>query len=148
MESENEGEIKAKKSRYSNNQSTETSPQKMDRSFLVTTAKDLTKEEKFLSTGCPSIDATLKGGFPNRGITQIYGAAGTGKTQFALQLCLTVQLPISHGGFEAGAVYVSTEGSFPSRRLQDLLRQSDLARSLNWKFVLRRGFRVYWPTAR
>jgi RecA/RadA recombinase len=58
--------------------------------------------EKFLTTGCLKLDKILKGGIPCRGITQIYGAAGTGKTQLALQLCLTVQLPITIGGFGAG----------------------------------------------
>lgn len=61
-------------------------------------------EERFLTTGCARLDAKLKGGIPCRGITQIYGAAGTGKTQLALQLCLTVQLPITAGGLGAGNV--------------------------------------------
>lgn len=60
------------------------------------------REEKFLSTGCPNLDSMLKGGLPNKGIAQIYGAAGTGKTQLALQLCLTVQLPVLNGGYGAG----------------------------------------------
>ncbi|XP_046420421.1 DNA repair protein XRCC3-like isoform X1 [Neodiprion fabricii] len=95
------------------------------------TVKCLASEEKFLSLGCPHLDSVLRGGFVNRGITQIYGAAGTGKTQIALQLCLTVQLPIVHGGYEAGAVYISTEGAFPSRRLQELLRESNLTKKFN-----------------
>lgn len=60
--------------------------------------------ERFLTTGCARLDAKLRGGIPCRGITQIYGAAGTGKTQLALQLCLTVQLPITAGGLGAGNV--------------------------------------------
>lgn len=60
--------------------------------------------EKFLTTGCPKFDALLQGGIPTRGITQIYGAAGTGKTQLALQLCLTVQLPAIENGFAAGTL--------------------------------------------
>ncbi|XP_076178453.1 DNA repair protein XRCC3 isoform X2 [Ptiloglossa arizonensis] len=63
------------------------------------------------------------GGISTRGITQIYGAASTGKTQLALQLCLTVQLPVAEGGFAAGAVYICTESVFPSRRLQQLIQK-------------------------
>jgi len=69
---------------------------------LVTDAASI--EERFLTTGCSKLDAKLRGGIPCRGITQIYGAAGTGKTQLALQLCLTVQLPITAGGLGAGNV--------------------------------------------
>jgi len=61
-------------------------------------------KERFLTTGCSRLDAKFGGGIPCRGITQIYGAGGTGKTQLALQLCLTVQLPITAGGLGAGNV--------------------------------------------
>jgi len=69
---------------------------------LVTDAASI--KERFLTTGCSRLDAKFGGGIPCRGITQIYGAGGTGKTQLALQLCLTVQLPITAGGLEAGNV--------------------------------------------
>lgn len=68
--------------------------------MLVTDATAI--REKFLTTGCSKLDAILKGGIPCRGITQIYGAASTGKTQLALQLCLSVQLPVTAGGLGAG----------------------------------------------
>ncbi|XP_020283519.1 DNA repair protein XRCC3-like [Pseudomyrmex gracilis] len=95
--------------------------------FLVTSAAAV--REKFLTTGCSKLDAKLRGGIPCRGITQIYGAAGTGKTQLALQLCLTVQLPVTTGGFGAGAIYICTETAFPSKRLQQLLQSSEIAKS-------------------
>ncbi|KAL6260389.1 hypothetical protein P5V15_007917 [Pogonomyrmex californicus] len=85
--------------------------------------------ERFLTTGCSILDAKLKGGLPCRGITQIYGAAGTGKTQLALQMCLTVQLPITMGGLEAGAIYICTETAFPSKRLQQLLKKSEITKA-------------------
>lgn len=58
----------------------------------IKTAKELLIKEDYLTTGCPKIDETLRGGISKRGVTQIYGEAGTGKTQFALQLCLTGQI--------------------------------------------------------
>lgn len=90
------------------------------------TAKQIRNREKYLTTGCSKFDALLQGGISTRGITQIFGAAGTGKTQIALQLCLTVQLPEEEGGFSAGAVYISTECVFPSRRLQDLIQKLEI----------------------
>lgn len=65
-------------------------------------AKTAKEKEKLLSTGYRKFDEYLQGGIPCRGITQIYGAASTGKTQLALQLCLTVQLPLSEGGLSGG----------------------------------------------
>ncbi|CAK9802514.1 DNA repair protein XRCC3 [Anthophora quadrimaculata] len=91
-------------------------------------AKAIKEREKFLTTGCMKFDALLQGGITTRGITQIYGAASTGKTQLALQLCLTVQLPESEGGFAAGAVYICTESIFPSRRLQELIQKLEVTK--------------------
>ncbi|XP_018361714.1 PREDICTED: DNA repair protein XRCC3-like isoform X1 [Trachymyrmex cornetzi] len=95
-------------------------------------------EDRFLTTGCSRLDAKLGGGIPCRGITQLYGAAGTGKTQWALQLCLTVQLPITAGGLGAGAIYICTENAFPSKRMQQLLTKSEIAKthSVNGDVIL------------
>ena len=59
-----------------------------------------------LTTGCSSIDQVLAGGILSRGVTEIAGESGAGKTQFCLQLCLTVQLPESHGGLGGGVLWV------------------------------------------
>lgn len=50
-------------------------------------------QNQFLSSGCMKLDDFLRGGFPKKGITQIFGEAGIGKTQLALQLCLSAQIP-------------------------------------------------------
>jgi DNA-repair protein XRCC3 len=73
-----------------------------------------------LTTGCSSIDQVLEGGLLSRGVTEIAGESGAGKTQLCLQLCLTVQLPQTHGGFEGAAMYISTEDVFPHKRLHQL----------------------------
>lgn len=65
------------------------------------TADNLDTSKDYLTTGCTIIDKALRGGISRRGITQIYGEAGTGKTQLALQLCLTAQIP-SVEGCQAG----------------------------------------------
>lgn len=81
-----------------------------------------------LSSGCPSIDRLLCGGLPVGGVTELFGPSAVGKTQLALQLCLSVQYPRQHGGLQAGAVYVSTEERFPSRRLQQLISDQSVLR--------------------
>jgi len=55
-----------------------------------------------LSLGCEILDGFLRGGILREGITEITGESSSGKTQICLQLCLSVQLPPEHGGFEGG----------------------------------------------
>lgn len=73
-----------------------------------------------LSLGCQILDEFLHGGILKQGITEVTGESSCGKTQICLQLCLTVQLPEENGGLEGGAVYISTEDVFPSKRLHQL----------------------------
>merc|ERR1712166_1134638 len=56
--------------------------------------------ERRLGLGCPHFDQLLRGGFTSRGINEISGEAGTGKTNLCLQLCLQVQLPQEQGGLD------------------------------------------------
>ncbi|XP_041814456.1 DNA repair protein XRCC3 [Chelmon rostratus] len=82
-----------------------------------------------LSVGCPVLDDLLRGGLPLGGVTELSGESGAGKTQLALQLCLSVQYPTQYGGLNSGVVYVCTEDSFPIRRLQQLIRDQSCLRS-------------------
>ena len=41
-----------------------------------------------LPLGCPELDALLAGGIPRRGITELAGESGSGKTQLCLQIAL------------------------------------------------------------
>ncbi|XP_022787182.1 DNA repair protein XRCC3-like isoform X2 [Stylophora pistillata] len=75
-----------------------------------------------LSLGCQILDGFLRGGILSEGITEITGVSSSGKTQVCLQLCLSVQLPHEQGGLEGGAVYISTEDVFPSKRLHQLIQ--------------------------
>ncbi|XP_033209557.1 DNA repair protein XRCC3 isoform X2 [Belonocnema kinseyi] len=96
-----------------------TCPQKND--LFAITASTLLQNESFLTSGCSEIDSALRGGFSRKGITQIYGEAGSGKTQFALQLCLTVQIPTKENP-------QTSEAHFPTKRLQELLKKSHIAK--------------------
>ncbi|TKS65083.1 DNA repair protein XRCC3 X-ray repair cross-complementing protein 3 [Collichthys lucidus] len=82
-----------------------------------------------LSVGCPVLDELLRGGLPVGGVTELSGESGAGKTQLALQLCLSVLYPPQYGGLNSGAVYICTEDSFPIRRLQQLIREQSELRS-------------------
>ncbi|XP_041831508.1 DNA repair protein XRCC3 [Melanotaenia boesemani] len=82
-----------------------------------------------LSVGCPVLDQLLRGGLPVGGITELSGQSGAGKTQLALQFCLSVQYPAVHGGLDAGALYICTEDLFPIKRLQQLISEQSVLRS-------------------
>lgn len=75
-----------------------------------------------LTTGCDVMDTALRGGILSQGITEIAGESASGKTQFCLQLCLTVQLPAIQGGLGGGAAYICTEDVFPSKRLHQIMQ--------------------------
>ncbi|XP_037099957.1 DNA repair protein XRCC3 [Syngnathus acus] len=99
-----------------------------------------------LSLGCPVLDGLLRGGLPVGAITELSGQSGVGKTQLALQLCLSVQYPVCHGGLDSGAVFVCTEDVFPSRRLQQLIGEQPHLRTdvpPDVTSSLRFGDRVY-----
>ncbi|KAJ7379791.1 DNA repair protein xrcc3 [Desmophyllum pertusum] len=92
-----------------------------------------------LCLGCQILDGFLRGGILRQGITEVTGESSSGKTQLCLQMCLTVQLPQEHGGLGGGAVYISTEDVFPSKRLHQLTqcfakRQTLQSASLNLNF--------------
>jgi len=65
-----------------------------------------------LTTGCEQINKALGGGLFKCGITEISGESGCGKTQFCLQIALTVQLPLPLKGAKSG------EKSFCKKRLK------------------------------
>lgn len=62
-------------------------------------------KQDYCTTGCHLLDEVLSGGMPTFGITEVFGEAGSGKTQLCLQLALTAQLPVELGGLDAGGYY-------------------------------------------
>jgi DNA repair protein RadB len=65
-----------------------------------------------LPTGCQGIDRLLGGGFEAGIITQIYGEAGTGKTNIAMQLAIQA---VARG---SRVIFIDTEGFSPERFAQ------------------------------
>ncbi|WOG96857.1 hypothetical protein DCAR_0416195 [Daucus carota subsp. sativus] len=70
--------------------------------------------------GCPILDQFLAGGVPCGSITELSGESGSGKTQLALQLLLSAQLPLSLGGLSASSLYLHSEPPYPFRRFEQL----------------------------
>ena len=71
---------------------------------LMINSRDCVK----LSTGDKELDDWLEGGLSSSGsIVEISGESGTGKSQFALQLCLSVQKPIEFGGLNGRMNYLT-----------------------------------------
>jgi len=73
-----------------------------------------------LPTYCKLLDSQLDGGIVYPGITEICGESGSGKTQLAIHLCLTAQLESIRHNDPAGALYISTEDAFPTKRLYQM----------------------------
>lgn len=75
-----------------------------------------------ISTGVKTLDLIMDGGIRAGGITEIAGAAATGKSHLLLQLACTVQLPLGAGGLGKRAIYIETESGGPrTQRLQAML---------------------------
>lgn len=84
------------------------------------TAKE--KEDKLgkITTGSEKVDGLLGSGGVSTGyITELYGKNSSGKSQMAITLAATVQLPEEEGGIDKGVIYIDTESAFmPDRFMQ------------------------------
>lgn len=79
-----------------------------------------------LTTGSLSVDSILKGGIETGSITEFFGEFRTGKSQFCMTLCVTCQLPISMGGLASRALYIDTEGTFRTERLEEICQRYNM----------------------
>ncbi|KKZ62944.1 hypothetical protein EMCG_02654 [[Emmonsia] crescens] len=86
-------------------------------------------ELSFISTLDPVLDRVLAGGISTGYVTELAGESGCGKTQFLLQLLLSVQLPPPYGTSQK-ALYFSTESDLPTGRLSQLLEEHPVLVSL------------------
>lgn len=64
------------------------------------------------SVGCKSIDELLGGGFESGTVTQLYGEAGSGKTNICLQVAVECAMK------EKPVIFIDSEGFSPERFLQ------------------------------
>lgn len=73
-----------------------------------------------ISTGSPSLDYVLQGGFRSGSITELCGESSSGKTQICLQATISAQLPTNEGGLHCSSLYIHSNGPFPVARLATL----------------------------
>jgi DNA repair protein RadA len=93
------------------------------------TAKEtLAKRERMhrITTGSKAIDDLLGGGLESQSITEVYGRFGSGKTQWAFQVCVTVQLPKDQGGVDGKVIYIDSENSFRPERITSIAKRYNL----------------------
>ncbi|XP_052869842.1 DNA repair protein XRCC3 [Anopheles cruzii] len=72
-----------------------------------------------LRFGVEVLDTLTDGGIPRRGIIELAGDPGAGKTQIALKLALNVQRQVD----DCSVVYISTDHAFPSTRFLQMERE-------------------------
>jgi DNA repair protein RadA len=86
-------------------------------------AKDVMKKREKLgkiTTCSKALDTLLGGGVETQAITEMYGAFGSGKSQLAHQLAVSVQLPREKGGLDGKAVFIDTEQTFRPERIKQM----------------------------
>lgn len=78
--------------------------------------------EKFqqIKFNVESLDQLTEGGVDVGSITEIFGEAGSGKTQLAMQLALNCVLSMEHGGLGGKAIFISTDKHVPTKRLAEM----------------------------
>ncbi|KAG2149170.1 Rad51B protein, partial [Suillus clintonianus] len=82
-------------------------------------------EEKF-TTGDADLDSMLGGGIRTGMLWEIVGESAAGKTQFALQLSLLVQLPSRLGGVLGSAFYLTVASQLQTTRMEQILNTHPL----------------------
>ncbi|MEA2074473.1 MAG: DNA repair and recombination protein RadB [Euryarchaeota archaeon] len=88
------------------------------------------------STGCKSIDELLGGGFESGTVTQLYGEAGSGKTN----ICLQVAIECAREG--KSVIFIDSEGFSPERFSQ--IASSSTGEDTEVKSIARRII-IYEP---
>ncbi len=73
-----------------------------------------------LETGCEPIDSLMEGGIEEGVITNVFGASGTGKTNFAVQVAARV----TENGDKVA--YIDTEGGFSPERFAQIAGEEEL----------------------
>ncbi|KAH7647393.1 hypothetical protein FG379_003060 [Cryptosporidium bovis] len=78
-----------------------------------------------IKTSSKKLDNILSGGvIIGKGILELCGVPGTGKTQLCKQLSLNIQIPKNIGGPGLNAIYIDTEGNFSTTRLKEISKST------------------------
>jgi DNA repair protein RadA len=91
---------------------------------------ELVQEDKTrarLTTGTQGLDSILGGkGFQCGTLYELYGFEGAGKDILLHQLVCTAYLPPERGGLTGGSIYIDTEGSFSTKRIELIAKRFDI----------------------
>jgi len=95
--------------------------QKLDMGF-ETARSFMEKRKKIgkITTCSKALDKLLGGGVETQAITEMHGAFGSGKSQLAHQLAVSVQLSSEKGGLGGKAVFIDTEQTFRPERIRHM----------------------------
>ena len=86
------------------------------------------KEEELgeINTGSEKVDGLLGEGLPVGMITEFYGKNSSGKSQMAASLAVNVQLSEDEGGLGKGAIYIDTENSLMTQRIEQIAEEKGM----------------------
>ncbi len=70
-----------------------------------------------ITSGSKNLDDLIGGGFETQAVMEVFGEFGSGKSQLAHQLAVTVQLPKEKGGMEAKGIFIDSENTFRPERI-------------------------------
>ncbi|MCK4310000.1 MAG: DNA repair and recombination protein RadA [Methanomicrobia archaeon] len=70
-----------------------------------------------ITSGSKNLDDLIGGGFETQAVMEVFGEFGSGKSQLAHQLAVTVQLPKEKGGLEADSIFIDSENTFRPERI-------------------------------
>jgi len=79
-----------------------------------------------ITTGSKALDELIGGGIETQAITEVFGEYGSGKSQLAHELVVTVQLPEDRGGLNGEAVFIDTENTFRPERAEQIANAFEL----------------------
>ncbi|MBN1160073.1 MAG: DNA repair and recombination protein RadA [Candidatus Diapherotrites archaeon] len=75
---------------------------------------------KKLTVPSEAFNVLLGGGLETQSITEAYGQYGSGKSQLAHQLAVSVQVPLEEGGLGGNCLFIDTENTFRPERIKQM----------------------------
>ena len=102
--------------------------QKLAFSGFITAKESFVRRSQVtrITTGSHALDTLMGGGIESMSITEAFGEFRSGKTQLALTLCVTSQLPRSMGGGNGRVAYIDTESTFRPERVRPIAERFGL----------------------
>ncbi|MEA1993298.1 MAG: DNA repair and recombination protein RadA [Euryarchaeota archaeon] len=79
-----------------------------------------------ITSGSKNLDDLIGGGFETQAVMEVFGEFGSGKSQIAHHLAVSVQLPEEKGGTNAGCIFIDTENTFRPERIIEIAEKYEL----------------------